>query len=251
MKDENRIESLESDFVYSPLIVLSIQQYAKRYNENKIPNEIIYNTSYRYLQNLGMFADRKEDDPTSYAASLNIYNIIYEDSIKKLEENGIVEIEDGKVLLTESGLKVYELLMKQLQNISTVDLLKFFSDGISKFNEKIDRQSEKVTKERKELVTSLRRIGSQMDQHFPNYLSTLETQLLCGIYHNKDKNFAKDEIRKFSDRMREYHPNSVYNTLKRMEKKGFVKNYGHGLVEYKLTKLGKAQAKWYAGREIS
>ena len=247
MKDENRIESLESDFVYSPLIVLSIQQYAKRYNENKIPNEIIYNTSYRYLQNLGMFADRKEDDPTSYAASLNIYNIIYEDSIKKLEENGIVDIEDGKVLLPESGLKIYNMLMEQLHNSSKVDLLNFFSDEISKFNEKIDRQSEKVTKERKELVTSLRRIGSQMDQYFPNFLSRLEKKLLFAIIKNKE--FTSNEINKFSAGF--CHGNSTRNALKRMESNGFVKNYGHGLVEYKLTKLGKAQAKWYAGREIS
>lgn len=250
MKDENQIESLKSDFVYSPLIVLSIQQHGERYNENKIPNETVYDISYRYLQNLGIFAD-EEDNYTGYAAGLNIYDLIYEDSIKKLEETGIIEIEDEKVLLTESGLRMYDMLMNQLPNISAVDVLKFLSDEISKFNEKVDLQSEKVAKERKELITSLRSIGSQMDQHFPNILSTLEKQLLCAIYRSKEKKFAKVEIKKFKYLVKGEYNNSPYNALKRMEKKGFVKNYGQGLVEYKLTKLGEAQAKWYAGREIS
>lgn len=251
MKDENQIELLKSDFVYSPLIVLSIQQHAERYNENKIPNETVYDISYRHLQNLGIFAD-EEDNYTGYAAGLNIYDLIYEDSIKKLEKTGIIEIEDEKLLLTESGLRVYDMLMDKLQKISAVDVLKFFSDEISKFNEKVDLQAEKVAKERKELITSLRKIGGQMDQHFPNYLSRFEKQLLCYIYNNKGDELTKDGIQKFISLMKlKCHKNTPYNTLKNLEKKGFVKNCGEGLIRYKLTKLGKAQAKWYAGREIS
>ena len=86
-----------------------------------------------------------------------------------------------------------------------------------------------------------------MDQHFPNFLSRLEKKLLFAIIKNKE--FTSNEINLFSDGY--CHRNSVHNALKRMEKKGFVKNYGQGHVKYKLTKIGEAQAKWYAGREHS
>ncbi|MFW6173516.1 MAG: hypothetical protein ACOC5T_07220 [Elusimicrobiota bacterium] len=47
--------------------------------------------------------------------------------------------------------------------------------------------------------------------------------------------------------LEKYNRNSIYNALKILEEKGFIKNYGRGKVEYKLTKLGEVQARWLKG----
>lgn len=91
-----------------------------------------------------------------------------------------------------------------------------------------------------------------MDQHFPDYLNKFQKQLLCFIYNSKNGEITTEGYNKFTKFMKlKCHKNSPYKTLKILEGKGFIKNYGEGRICYKLTKLGRVQARWYAGREIS
>jgi len=250
MDEKNNLKISMNDTVFSPLILLSLHRYLKKHKEGEPQSSIIYSLTLQTLGKLDFFPPVKPD-PTSFAMGIHIYNPIFEKSIKQLEEQGLVEREDKKLVLTDDGFKILESLIRRFKTHTSLDVFQFLDEEIDTFNENFTSQSKAIIKGRKEIITHLRKIGSQMDQHFPNYLSKLEKQLLCYIYNGKKDEFTKVEIRKFSDRLKEYHPNSVYNTLKRMESKGFIRNHGQGHVSYKFTKLGRVQARWYAGREQS
>lgn len=88
-------------------------------------------------------------------------------------------------------------------------------------------------------------MGSQFTQHFPYMLSPLEEKLLFYLY--RTRRFKAKQIKglcKIGGPLDGYNRNSIYNALKVLENKGFVINKGHGKVEYMLTKIGEAQAKW-------
>jgi predicted transcriptional regulator len=250
MDEKNILKISMDDPVFSPLILLSIHRYLKEHKEREPQSSIIYNLTLQTLGKLDFFPPAKPD-PTSFAMGIHIYSPIFENSIKQLEEQGLVEREDKKLVLTDDGFKVMKSLVSRFKAPKSPDIFQILDEEISTFNENSTIQAKVIIKGHKEIITQLRKIGSQMDQHFPNYLSTLETQLLCVIYRSENKKCTKKEIKKFTYLMKNYNKNSPYKALKSLEKKGFLKNYGEGLVSYELTKLGKVQAKWYAGREIS
>lgn len=251
MDENNKLEISMDDTVFSPLILLSLHRYLKKHKEREPQSSVIYNLTLQTLGKLDFFPPA-EPDPTSFAMGIHIYSPIYENSIKQLEDQGLVEREDEKLVLTEDGFKVMKSLVSRFNAPKSPDIFQILDEEIGTFNENSAIQSKVIIKGHKEIITQLRKIGSQMDQHFPDYLNKFQKQLLCFIYNNKNREITTEGYNKFTNFMKlKCHKNSPYNTLKILEEKGFIKNYGEGHICYKLTKLGRVQARWYAGREIS
>ena len=122
--------------------------------------------------------------------------MLYENSITELIKQGLVETREEKLLLTEDGLKVFHMLIDRTNKTSSTNVFEFLDKEVNEFNKDISSQSKTIMKGQKEIIAQLRKIGSQIDQHFPSYLSRLEKKLLFAIYKNKE--FASNEINKFS-----------------------------------------------------
>lgn len=229
--------SILNDPIYKPVVLYFTKSLTYDSGDGRISEKKLQDLSFQFLRNLDVYQDSK-GDTQGFEAGLNVDDINFRNSIENLKENGIIDVEDGKVLLTEAGLEIYEVMVDQLNQISTIDVLNYFKKHLNNVEKKIENSSEKNEKKQKEMVKTLRKFGGQIDQHFPNYLSNLESDILKALY--RIGCFDKDKILKFSGKR---HRNSIYNALKKMESKGFVFNTGKGYVNYKLTKIGKNQAR--------
>ncbi len=229
--------SILNDPIYDPVVLYLLKNLSPEYKNERIPNQKLQESSFQFLKGLNLYSGAGEEEQ-GFEAGLNADDINFRNSIKKLKENGIIDLEDGKVLLTEAGLEIYELMVDQLNQKSTVDVLNYFKKYLNNLEEKMEDASEKNEKKQKEMVKSLRKFGGQLNQHFPNYLSKLESDILKALY--RIGFFDKEKILKFADGR---NRNSIYNALRKMELKGFVLNTGKGYVNYELTKIGKNQAR--------
>jgi len=66
----------------------------------------------------------------------------------------------------------------------------------------------------------------------------------------KEKEFTGEDAKKFC-KYTKWNIKSVYNALKKLESKGFVRNDGGGRIAYKLTKMGEIQADIYSTWGVS
>jgi DNA-binding MarR family transcriptional regulator len=182
-----------------------------------------------------------------------ILSILYEEYLedergKRIFKKINKQVEDDirETLKKNDGQEYYTLAEKgvlmagffeYIELLSRYDILDVLYKRLSQPHEKI---LDELSEEHGYMISTIIKLESQIDQHLPTLISPLEEQILCSMYRRGK--FSQEEIREFPKG--KYHRNSVYNALKRMQKKGLVMNTGKGYVHYLLTEIGEKQAKW-------
>jgi hypothetical protein len=249
MKEKNNSEISFNDPVFSPLILFSLENYLKRTRESGTQSKTIYNFTLQTLEKLDFFPP-DESDPSSFTIGVHIYNPIYENSIKQLEEQGLVEREDKKLLLTEDGFKVLKLLISQFKTTTSFDILKFIEEEIDGFNENLTIQSKIIMKGHKEIIALIRQIGSQIHQYSPNYpkLTSYQKKLLYWLYKlGEIQKWKMIELCQSGAPLEGHNWKSLYDSFDRLKDKGLVikTKKRKEIIKYTLSKVGKDKAKSY------